>query len=128
MTNKLIPFDLECARKGDRCVSRNGFEAKLIFEDDSVGLSSYCKLWFAIKNTHGEWGLATTSIDGCYQTDGDSFYDLFMKPKTKKVYIRIDKKINEHGFYQCSNASLDMECLLQTLGCKIYEIEIEVDD
>ena len=132
MTNKLIPFDLECARKGDIFVSRDGYEAKLIFENDSAGLESNYKLWFAIKNTDGGWVYAATSINGCYHKESDSVYDIFMKPKTKKVYIWIERHIATGcKFHKASNAAPEenKDLLERTyMNGKVYEIEIEVDE
>jgi hypothetical protein len=121
---KLKDFDLERFLAGDEAITRNG---KKILEYHLFKSNINKPLFVLIEgNDH------LTSLNKYgkhYDEDIGSPYDLFMVPKTKKLWIGIHKEQDEHGNHIASAAGNSLEITKMYLNEKywiIKEIEIEV--
>ena len=121
------PFDIELAKKGEKVITRCGFEALLCGEDNIPRGSSLCSVYplaFYLYNKYNNLltcGTFTTS--GKFYDKGDSDLDLFMaedsdfQPKNERIYYRgnmrrgdeiiadLEKRGGENvAFYGASNS------------------------
>lgn len=87
------PFDLELAKAGDRIVTRSGCPVRIICFDRKEDRGNYSLVGLVYIGTAYAESLQTFSIDGLVSTRLRSPepepYDLFMAPKTKKVWINV---------------------------------------
>ena len=120
------PFNLERALAGDPVVTRDGqkiieiihfkkrnkFPVLALFDYENT-IKAYC-----------ENGIYCNSLSEC-----DNKYDLFMAPKTKKLWIAIEKAEHAKGSHFTSTAETDKEYLLKHIDKKKYHIvEVEIEE
>jgi hypothetical protein len=88
MEQKLIPFDLTRALKGDKVITRGGDEVDELYhfkkDDSSNPLAIFIK---------GR-GIFWHSIDGMYMESTPHALDLFMKPKECDYWVATGKGIS----------------------------------
>lgn len=131
MTRPLKPFDLEAIKRGEKCVTRNGREAKFLYTTEKRHRNNRKHIFVITYDTHEvcAWYTDKGEYNGEYQCPED----LFLAPKTKKLYIAIDKK-QQTDFHNCTVCCLSEKELRETMEISghseethiIKEIEIEI--
>lgn len=123
MNQNLKPFDLEKALSGDPVVTRDGTKVVFIAFDKDARIA--CQLVIRLEtDTASDFYYA----NGVYVEDEEWPCDLFMAPKTKKVWIVLVKAEDGmiyplyHVYHEQPIAS-DLESLIDVV--KVIETEIE---
>jgi hypothetical protein len=124
MTN-LKPFDLEKALAGEPVVTREGEKVKIVYVSKKD--KTYQVLGIIFDKITDEEDTYWFTKEGKDLDGGE--YDLFMAPKTKKLWIAIHKTNGDNdGIYTTSNAYTSKEKLSSGDSFKeshLVEIEIE---
>jgi hypothetical protein len=127
MNNKLKPFDLERALAGDPVVTREWKKVLTIahFPHNHPRNHVYAQI-------EGSFACDTFYSNGRNEIDIETEWDLFMAPKTKKLWIAVNKTTNSNGNHWClSTIELSKEDLIKSLigmplgNYHLVEIEIE---
>lgn len=86
----LKKFDLQKALAGAPCVTRDGHEAKVLFDlDDS---ECVYPIVVVIRDDNGKWSSEEYTRGGRWDIDSVCDNDLYMAPRKKKFYLAIEKK------------------------------------
>lgn len=87
MTQKLKPFDLEAAKRGEPVCTRDGRKARIICFD----LKYFAPIVAAIATRHGGEEVEVYNPDGLWIKSDEYPIDLFMAPKKTTLWLRISK-------------------------------------
>lgn len=123
---KLIPFDLKRALAGDKVVTREGQEVQQLFYFDKANEQQHRLIavvgdeWFAYPDNGSASRFAETPVD------------LFMIPKTKFVFVGIEKlsttsSIDGEKFYRTSDAYENLSVLEEKYK-DYFKFKIEIEE
>lgn len=124
----LIPFDVEKAKAGAQIVTRAGLSARVLcydFKGDELSVVAAI-----MEDDNGEI-LIRHSVEGMVYTSGEqSNYDLFLVPKTKKVWlwVYIDKQRRSAVTFDTKESMLEWQTMCAQYAIPLLEQEIEIPD
>lgn len=121
----LKPFNLEEAMNGAELVTRDGRQARFLYLLKNDRFQD--RVLIIVNDDDNREILRQHMVNGRYYSENiETCHDLFMKPKTKKLFIRVDNFSGGDGYHYTSSAHpiLDKVTLLDET--QIVEIEIEV--
>lgn len=90
------PFDLEAAKRGEPVCTRDGRKARIICFDRKTEYGQQILVLAELHNKYEDIYCAEKN-GRFFHSDCEHVYDLFMAPKTKKLFIAISIQPTEDG-------------------------------
>lgn len=129
MTKNLKPFNLERALAGDHVITWDGKKVLQIRHFDKATDKDMKIAAISEQEGNGNY-FSLHQEDGKASEHESPEFDLFMAPKTKKLWIAVNKNVTsrEHDFYITSNAYLSISDLEKYSDKDAHIIEIEIEE
>lgn len=127
-TMNLIPFNVEKAKEGAQVVTRTGLPARVLcydFKGDELSVVA------AIMEDDSGETLIRFTPEGLAYTSGETCnLDLFLVPKTKKVWlwVYIDKQRRSAVTFDTKESMLEWQAMCAQYAIPLLEQEIEILD